>query len=201
MTRFILAIGALFICFAGSAQELTPADKSELESRLGTFMDLTAKEDYNGLMDYIYPKLFDFASREQMIEVFSGLEALGIDMIIDKVTIDKIESLHQEGENRYVLGTYSLNARIVLVSDELKTTEAAEQMQAAFALQFAENAVSYDKDNYTININGGIKHLVAVNETKYKGLWYFVEYDQNNPDVLAILLPKEVIDKVNARLN
>ena len=199
MNRFLTLLFVLLTSLNVTAQQLSQTDEANLKSRLDVFMERTANEDYMGLMDYIYPKIFDFATKEQMVKLFTGLEDLGMDMIIDEIHINKIEPLHEDGDNRYALGSYIAKMRVVITKAELQTAEAALQMEAAFQMQFGQEAVIYDAENHTISINGN-KHLIAIKEAKYEGLWYFIEYDRSNPTMISMLLPKDVITKVESKL-
>ncbi|KOF03797.1 hypothetical protein OB69_04355 [Roseivirga seohaensis subsp. aquiponti] len=194
MIRILLAVLITFSCLSLSAQELSKKETKTINKRLDSYVKLIKKEDYNALMNLIYPKIFEVATKEQMIEVFNSLEAQGFDMIFEEMKITSLKPVSISTSASYVLCPYDMKMKVALVNKEMQNPEVANSMLEAFKMVYSTGTVSLDKENYTFQI-AGKKHLMAIQNSDYGKDWYFAEFDQSNPMLLNMMFPEEVIKK------
>ena len=194
MIRILLA--ALIICssLSLSSQELSKKDEKAINKRITTYIEFTKEENYSALMDLIYPKIFEVASKEQMIEVFNSLEAMGLDMVFEEMKVTNLQPVSISKSANYVLCPYNMKIQVILVDEEMKNPEMADGMLEAFKMIYNAGTVTLDKEKYIFHIEGE-KHLIAIQNSDYGKDWYFAEFDQSNPALLSMMFPEEVIKK------
>lgn len=195
LTLVILCV----LAFSGKAQSLSSEDKRAMETRLVEFVELSKIEDYAKILDYSYPKLFDFVSKKDMLNVFKGIEAMGIDMIFEEMDLKESILIEDTGEIKYVLCPYDAKIAIILVSAEMQKNQNAKGMVQAFEQQFGKENTSYDATLHKISTQGP-KQILAIQDIKYGSEWFFMEFDTSNPQLLDLLLPVGVVDKVMTKI-
>lgn len=190
---------ALLICSTAAltAQSLSEAQKSQINKRLSTYIELNKKQNYEAIVDMAYPKVFEIATKEQMIEVFSSLEAQGFDMDFEEMTVKILKPVALSDSVNYVLCPYDMKMTLTLVNEEMRTPEIAQSMVQAFEMVYQGGKVMLDEKNYKIQIEGS-KYMMAIQDNKYGSDWYFSEFDQSNPMLLSMMFPEDIITKTKA---
>jgi hypothetical protein len=170
-----------------------------MDTRLVQFVALSKNEDYAKILDYSYPKLFDFVSKKEMLDVFKGIEAMGIDMIFEEMNLKESLLIQDTGDIKYVLCPYDAKISIVLISPEMKKEKNAKAMAQAFEQQHGKSNTSYDPSLFKISTQGP-KQILAIQDNKYGSDWFFMEFDTSNPQLLDLLLPVNVVEKIMAKI-
>ncbi|MGK0487764.1 MAG: hypothetical protein ACJAXB_000944 [Candidatus Endobugula sp.] len=192
-----LALG--LFSFSLKGQSLSVTDKSAMASRLAEFVDLSKIEDYSRILDYSYPKLFDFVLKKDMLDVFNSIESMGIDMIFEEMNLKEPSLIEDTGEIKYVLCPYNAKISIVLISAEMRKNKNSKAMVQAFEQQFGKKNTSYDASLHKISTQG-LKQILAIQDNKYGNEWFFMEFDTSNPQLLDLLLPVNVVEKIMAKI-
>ncbi|MFT6972444.1 MAG: hypothetical protein ACJAXX_003027 [Roseivirga sp.] len=192
-----LALG--LFSFSLKGQSLSVTDKSAMASRLAEFVDLSKIEDYSRILDYSYPKLFDFVLKKDMLDAFNSIESMGIDMIFEEMNLKEPSLIEDTGEIKYVLCPYNAKISIVLISAEMRKNKNSKAMVQAFEQQFGKKNTSYDASLHKISAQG-LKQILAIQDNKYGSEWFFMEFDTSNPQLLDLLLPVNVVEKIMAKI-
>ncbi|MFK7951114.1 MAG: hypothetical protein AB8G11_26270 [Saprospiraceae bacterium] len=172
------------IGFQATAQEL----KEEIRKATEEYIEINQKLDVDGIMEKVYPKIFDIVPKEafkqqykqlfESEEMLVGFGSFFITDILDKTVKYKGETF---GIVRYKFD----------MTMKFKDNSADEYILAAFNEQYGEDKVSYDKETSTFSLNMD-SEMFAI---KSDGKWYFLE---NKPELEAIigqLIPDEVREK------
>ena len=63
MSRFLIVLLSTFFSFSTLAQDVSKSDQGKIEQRLQEYTNITNENNWDELMEYIYPGLFDIASK------------------------------------------------------------------------------------------------------------------------------------------
>jgi len=198
MKKFIWVIAILVLCACGSSKNKKAESKTSnasLEQRLQEYRKLNEELNIDKLMDYIYPKLFTLAPREDMVKGMKDFFASDeIKVVIDSLTIDRIHPVFQIGDGSYAKVEYSMVMRMDMspkdtVEDEGQNEMIVQTMRA----QYGEENVDIDKATGMIRIRT-VNPMVAVKD-EYAKEWSFVSLKEDDP-MINQLFSKEVLDKL-----
>ena len=194
MIRTLFAVLLICSTTALSAQTLTEAQKSQINKRLTTYIEHNKKENYEAIVDMAYPKVFEIATKEQMIEAFSGLEAQGFEMDFEEMKVTALKPVALSEAVNYVICPYDMKMTLTLVNEQMRNPETAKAMLGAFEMVYPGGKVTLDEENYKIRIEGS-KHMMAIQDKKYGDDWYFSEFDESNAMLLSMMFPEDIITK------
>lgn len=190
----LLGLFVLIACNSSKKKEKETAGGPSLEKRLAEYMQLTEDMDLEKLMDYIYPRLFKIAPKEQMIEAMrAGFNNDELKMSLDSLKVDKIYPIFTSGKGQYAKVTYSM----VMIMDFLDKEGIEDQME----LIMESMGEKYGRDNIRIDDKTGnlrvkqTSHLVAAKD-EYAKDWSFVSLRDDDP-MINQLLDKEVLEKLD----
>ena len=183
-----------------SAQSLTGQDKTDIQSRLDEYFEFTKANNYSQMMDYVYPKVFTLATKEQMVEVFNSLETMGIGLNVDEININKIEDLMDGGDKKYGVADYKIDIRLKLLTPVMQSAEVIESLKSSFKVSYNASDMSYDEEAKTLSFKGH-KYVLAIKDPDYDAdNWYFLEYDASNPMAAQMLLDGDVLAKFKEKM-
>lgn len=200
MKKLFFAFFILVFCTCGVSQEKTDptGNAATLEERLSTFMKMNDEMNLDGVMDYIYPKLFTIVPRKDILkamkEVFNGEE---IKVKLDSMKVDKVHPVFEINKGSYAKITYSMvmlmdfnpSKDSTIATDDSQT----ELIRSSLAEQYGENNVSLDKATGILRIRTA-SPMVAVKDELAKE-WSFVNLKPEDP-MMEKLFSKEVLDKL-----
>jgi hypothetical protein len=186
MKRFLLCC-VVFISLQSIAQ-----NDSSLKRRLDEYMLLNKKMDFEKLMNYIHPNLFNIAPKEQLVEVFKSAfdnEALTITM--DSLSIIAISPSFSNKGSLYRKVDYYISLGLkfkdsAVLKDNESVAEAIAQMKSSMD---ADN-VKYIKSDNRLQIDSR-KILFAIKDTGKE--WMFLGYEAKQSALMESLVPPEVL--------
>lgn len=183
-----------------NAQSLSEKDESDIRIRLDEYFELTKANNYTDMMDYLYPKIFTLATREQLIAVFDGLETMGIGLNVDEVTIKSVEPLYEGGDKRYALSEYGIDVRLELLTAQMQSDEVRESLKASFKALYNTDVVNYDAETKMLSFTGS-KSVVCILDPEFDAeSWFFLEYDASNPQLSQMLLGADAHEKLMEKI-
>lgn len=187
-----------FFLFVGSKLLSAQTDPA-LQSRLNTFMELNRSLQFEKLMDYIYPKLFKIAPKEQLIEVFKSTFSGDADVAVemDSLQTGTIHPAFTIDKGVYALVDYSMLMRMKVKqdADEEKPEEKNEFMLRLMKNQYGEKNVRFDHGTgkFVIRI---VTSMVAIKD-ELSPEWTFLNFKPSDP-VSGKLLNSKVIQKLKS---
>lgn len=160
-------------------------------------MELNKSLQFEKLMDYIYPKLFNFAPKEQLIEVFkstfSGNGDITVEM--DSLKTGTIHPAFTLEKGTYALVNYSMLMRMKIAKDdtEEKPDEKNDFMLSYMKKQYGEKNVRFDNTTgkFVIRI---VTSMVAIKDD-LSPEWTFINFKIDHP-IASKLLSNKVIQKL-----
>jgi hypothetical protein len=172
-----------------------------------TIIAATHRGDWDKVLNHTYPKLFEIAPREQIVELISKTFT---DTSVMKVSIAKgqADSLSNDtllvGNELFVLLYDSKQMHIVLtevLSEPDKDNKVFISMiQGYFENSYGKENVQYDAEKASFDIikKKGINICSNMSPLREKDKWTLMEVKDDNPQLLKMLLPEQVLDWIKA---
>lgn len=145
-------------------------------------------------IDYMYPELFKYATKDQLISAFELVEKSGMTMSIDIIDFGDVSQIVEEGEEQFCRIEY--NAKIdIRLSDELE--EMAETLMTSMENTYGVGSIDYDEDQNKYVVTAS-RIVIAITPKKTTN-WKYLEYDTSQKELLNELLPKKVMEELNLK--
>lgn len=181
LKNVLILLVTLAVGFQANAQEL----KEEIRTATKEYIKMNQTLDVDGIMEKIYPKIFDIVPKEafkqQYKQLFEseemevGFGSFSITEILDK-TVEHEEEIF--GVARYAFE----------MTMKFADNSADENILAAFQMQYGEERVAYDKETSTFTLNMD-SEMFAI---KSDGNWYFLENKPELEMIIGQLIPDAV---------
>jgi len=188
LTTLILALLFTTLSFAQSHTD-------EITKNAQSYYDYMTAQNFDGVLDYMYPKVFEMAPRAQMK---AGMEQMfsSPDMKIEFLSND----VSRVSEEKIVDGItyaavfYNSKMKMTFVSEKDKSPEDQKVfldfMQATMNTQFGEENVTSDIEGMSLVINMDA-NMFAIKDPQYEG-WKFIGNDDNMKMLVDSIVPESV---------
>lgn len=191
-TFLICLLTGIFIFNANGQDKLlmlsSPEKKKEIRKTLNTYLSYTKTKEYNKILDYVHPKLFDVVSKAAILQQFEAMESdESMKITFGDALIKDISDLVRVGPRYFSLVFYQFEMTMAF-----KDKSMAPVMKDAFIKTFGEDNVKMDEEKGSIDVITH-KSLFAIKEPDLDG-WKVIE---NNPEqrfILESILPTDVIE-------
>lgn len=190
MKFFITLVITLLITFSSIAQS-----QAEITKHAETYYDHMTNQNFDGVLDYMYPKVFEMASREQMkagMEQMLNSKEMKIEFIsndVSRVTDD----IELDGVT-YALVFYSSKMKMTFVSEMEKPEEDRkgflEFMKGTMESQFGEGKVTSDLKTMSLVITMD-SNMFAIKDPKYP-VWKFIGNDDTMKQLVNTIVPEPI---------
>ncbi|WP_047549534.1 hypothetical protein [Psychroserpens sp. Hel_I_66] len=191
MKNIFTSILVLLISISTFAQ----SHKEEVTKNAQTYYDYMTNQNFDGVLDYMYPKVFEMAPRAQMKagmeQMFSSPE-MKIEFLSNDVT--KVSEEKIVDGITYAAVFYNSKMKMTFLSEKDKPEEDQKAfldfMKVTMDTQFgAENVVSNQTDmSLVINMDAT---MFAIKDPKYDG-WKFIGNDDAMKQLVDSIVPESV---------
>ncbi|MCO6468898.1 MAG: hypothetical protein J5I54_08650 [Bacteroidales bacterium] len=165
--------------------------KAKFTTDISNYLDAFNKGDWDGVINMIYPKLFDLITKEQMKQTFNQMEEMGMEMKTDFNKIEKISEVINYKNSKFCRVYYNGGLTIKISGVMLENKDQLGQsLIAAYGL---EN-VKYDGTNNKFDINAN-KSMIAVSNID-SDEWTYIEYYDQQEEMLKQLIPDKVLEQI-----
>jgi len=175
------------------ALQLTAQDadhRAVVSDSLKVYLQANYDKDYDKIMDMVYPRLFDIVAREDMIAMFEGMASEGIEFEISNGQVDKISDVMVQGEERFARVDYRMDMMMRFTGIEYEAEATQDVIHTSFQAQYGEENVSRKDGAFYIT---SAKSMIAIAPLDQEN-WTFMEMNVDQPQLLEMLLPAEVIE-------
>jgi len=191
MKHFLIAAVIFFITISSFSQ----SHKEDITKNAQAYYDHMTNQNFDGVLDYMYPKVFDFASREQMK---AGMEQMlnAPDMKIEFVSNDvtRVSNEIEVDQIIYAAVYYNSKMRMTFLSEKDATEEDQkgflEFMKTTMDSQFGEENVTSDVKTMSLVVNMDAD-MFAIKDPKYNG-WKFMGNDDSMKQLVNAIVPESV---------
>ncbi|TBM99377.1 hypothetical protein EYD45_15575 [Hyunsoonleella flava] len=185
----------LVLAFLFSASVFSQSHKAEIQKEAQNYYNLMTDMNIDGFLDYMYPKVFEMVTKEQMK---TGMEQMfnSPQMKIEFISND-VKSISDEKEVdgvNYAVVYYNSKMRMTFLTEKDKP-EADRQayldmMKTNMAAQFGAENVTVDVATTSVVINNDAS-MFAINDPQYDG-WKFLGNEKNMAAMVNSMIPEAV---------
>jgi hypothetical protein len=172
----------------------SPAQKdTSLQRRLDEYLVANRQLDFEKLMNYIHPKLFQIAPKEQMIELFKSIfDNPQMTISMDSMSITGIsKSFNFKGAEYKKVDYYLwLSVRFKdtsVLKEKDKVSEIEERVKTAMGAQ----NVKYIPEDNSLAID--TRKIMFAIKNDPRTLWMFIGYEPQQMEMMKMLIPTEVL--------
>lgn len=171
---------------------LAAQQDTSLTNRLTLVLKYTQMMDMNKVLDLTYPKLFTIVPREDLLELMqNSFETEQFSSTLDSLKADTVFPVFEIQDESFAKIKHTMLMRMKFKDVPDSAGDANNGvMIGLLAAQFGEDHVRFDKPNNTIIISMLSKMIAIKNKTD--NLWYFVNFDEENKEMLDLLFNEEV---------
>lgn len=181
---------ALVLTLNGAAQS-----QDEITKHAETYYEFIANQNFDGVLDYMYPKVFDMASRDQMktsMEQMFNSKDMKIEFLSNKV--NRVTDETKADGVTYAAVFYNSKMKMTFLSEMDKPAEDKKLfldfMKTTMDTQFGEENVTSDLKAMALVINMN-SNMFAIKDPKYTG-WKFIGNDDAMKQVVNSIVPENV---------
>tara|TARA_X000000368_G_scaffold416671_1_gene411168 strand:+ start:697 stop:1281 length:585 start_codon:yes stop_codon:yes gene_type:complete len=171
--------------------------KSKFTDDLNTIVQLTNSNEFSKLMDFTNPKMFDIASRDQLIEVFENMISMGMET---KGGIARINHISDAiaFDNKIYYKIYYRSDMNFKISGQL--LDGLEGMKEYFFSTLAPKAkdIRFDDKTNTFFIEE-LQQVMIAESSLNSDNWSYIEYrieDPQQAQILEYIFPAQVLEKL-----
>src|SRR5688500_12863382 len=118
-----------------------------IKDRLIAFMDLTNSKNYTEAFGYMYPRMFEMVSNEELVEFIKTIDQNVISLAIYNPVIDSFSFPLSERNEIFVRIDYTADLKVDVVTGSMFDTPAAcDAMQGQFESIYGKENVKWNKD-------------------------------------------------------
>lgn len=188
-------ISTLLVAFLFTCTVIAQSQKETITKHAETYYDYLNNQNFDGILDYMYPKVFEMAPREQMKmgmqQMFNSpdmkIEFLSNDVthVSDEKAVDGIT---------YAVVFYNSKMKMTFLSEMDKPADDQasflEFMKTTMQTQFGSGNVTSDPETMSLVINMD-SNMFAINDPKYK-TWKFIGNDDAMKSLVDTIVPEAV---------
>jgi hypothetical protein len=194
LKRLLIFIPLFSLFFSAKAQKI-----ELIEAKLHHYFEATQTKDWETVMDMANPKIFNFASKESMVQLYSQMESdSGMGMDFSDMEILGIKKEYLLSDTLYVPVDYKMTLEIQLNPDRYQDPQVLNSMRAGFEIAYAGQEMSYDEENMRFIIK--VRNTLIASSRKDSDEWYFGEYRPSDP-VTKLIFPTEILNKLQTGWN
>lgn len=199
MKRLLCLSIGIFILQTAYAQQFSQNDKDAISMRLEKFKAATLEENYEDLLKYIYPGVFEQVPKPEFLKLFTQLEAQGIKTDVLEMNIKGIEFLYLQDNQLFGIIPYSDKSITYLTNEESRNDPFRGIFIRLLEEQYGKDGVSYDQQSHAVSIAAS-RYLITSWEEETSE-WYFLEFDTENMPFMNLVLPENVIKAALSRID
>ena len=186
----------LIILITAFSTQLSIAQANEkgLKKDLKHYYQLTLDNDFNAIVDYVNPKMFEFVTKEMLVnsfeETFSDEE---IKLAINEVKNEKIYPIIKMDSTSYTMIDYSLKMSIRLNMNEEEDEDFADSLSGIYESMYGEENVEFESKNQTYRIHVDKSMFAEYVDNR----WTFINQEEGMDYIINAVIPEQVQEKMN----
>lgn len=159
-------------------------------------LTFTKTKQYEKLLDYTYPKLFDLVPKETLVESMrETFDSDEMSIELDSMKIDTIFPVFIIADTNYVVAKHTMLMKMKYAEPfDTANSESTQTMVSLMELKFGVGNVRFDKLNNSLNVY--MKPDIVGIKPKSTNIWTFVNLNEDNPLMLGMLFNNKVIEKL-----
>ena len=171
--------------------------KSKFTEDLNTVIQLTNNRDFSKLMDFTNPKLFEIASRDQLIEVIENMISMGMETQGGIARINYITDTIFFNDKIYCKIFYRSDMTFKISGQLLEGLDGMKEYVDSSLAPKAKDVTFDDKTN-TFFIED-LQQIMIAESSLNSDDWFYTEYKTDDPQqaqILEYIFPSQVLEKL-----
>lgn len=165
-----------------------------IEQILQDYFEATENKDWVKVINMANPKIFNFAPRETMIQLYTQMESdAGMGMDFSEMEVLDIKKEYIHADTLYVPVDYKMTLEIQLNPARYQDPQLLNSMRTGFEVAYAGQEMVYDQENMRFTIK--VRNTLIATSKLSSNQWFFGEYKPNDP-VTQLIFPTEVLDRL-----
>ncbi|WP_203257434.1 hypothetical protein [Hyunsoonleella ulvae] len=190
------------LAFLFTVSSFSQSHSEDIKKEAQIYYDYMTEMDLDGILDYMYPKVFDMASKEQMktgmLQMFDSPQ-LKVEFLSNEVTsVSQVEEV--EGVN-YALVYYKSEMRMTFLTEKDKSEEERKShldlMKSTLATQFGAENITIDTATTSLVISHDAS-MFAIKDPQYDG-WKFLANEKNMEALVNTMIPEAVRSRLSEK--
>lgn len=165
-----------------------------ITERLNQYFQATEAQDWDGVIDLLYPRLFELAPKEDMKQTLADMNGNGISLEMSDFEIKRISAPFEHEEERFAKVDYSGQMRIKFTSEAYQTPEMIGTLTNNFKASYGPDQVRYESETgiFHISVNKSMYAIAQSGTTE----WYFIE-TEGEAEMMEQIIPAAVLEYTN----
>jgi hypothetical protein len=193
MRTLLLGIALLATSYSLQAQA---QDIQDIKSRLNQYFKATEDQNWEMVVGYLYPPLFDQVSRKDMIQMFDDMSGNGMELSMSGYRIKRISAPYLHESEQYAEVSYMGSMNIQFTSEAYQAPEMIGRVKGNLEAAYGNDAVTYNETENTFTV--AVDKMLYAIADEASAQWHFIENDKQNP-MIAQLVPAEVRSHFSTR--
>lgn len=189
------SLSILILVLLTSVSSFAQSHKAEITKNAQEYYDYMTAQNFDGVLDYMYPKVFEMAPRAQMkagMEQMFSSPDMKIEFLSNDVTKVSEEKIVEDVT--YAAVFYNSKMKMTFLSEQDKPEDDKkaflEFMKVTMDTQFGEGNVTSDPKTMSLVINMDAT-MFAINDPQYEG-WKFIGNDDAMKQLVDSIIPESV---------
>ena len=185
----------LLLLFTGIGLVCHSQQDTALVNRINAMLHFTKTKEYEKILDYTYPKLFDIVPREALVESLQeNFDTDEFSIQLDSIELDPIFPVFVIRDTSYVVAKHTMLMKMMYKEPfDTANAESTQMLVNLMEIRFGKGNVRFDKINNSLNIY--LKPDVVGIKAKSDS-WTFVNLNEDNPLMLGMLFNAAVVEKL-----
>jgi hypothetical protein len=188
----------IFIASCTSSEKQAQAELSNDElgkiflKDMNEYFGLMNSGDYNKAFDFLPAKMFEMASKEQMIEMYGQMESRGMSLEMEIFKINEVSEVITDDNTNYC--KFMSDGKIT-ASFSGRLLEMKDQMVIQFEKQYEGAKIQIVEDKIEIELTQTFFAVSDENSTD----WKYAEYSTSSKGEMYKIIPIEIINKLTSK--
>ncbi len=176
-----------YLCFSQSL-EILKADCEKM-------YEATYNMDFEKILDYTHPKVFDIVDKETMLTVLDETfqnDKLRIRLVHPKTTFTFSEVKEIDGKKICVV-EYPQAMRMIF--ENPLSEEEKNSIEESLKTTMTSKKITFEKNRNAFYIDGK-DIMIAISEEATQNQWRLINYDKSQPQILNMVLGENVVKQL-----
>ncbi len=162
---------------------------SVFKTDIATYLTAMNQEQWDTVIDMMYPKFFTLGSKEQLRQSFAQVTEMGMKVTTQLNAVEKISPVVLTSNEQFHKIDYRATVKVKMSGIML---ENKEQMKKQLQSIYGAKQVKYNAPKHEFIIANAKKSMLAIAPT-YSNIWKYLDLNAQQEQVLLRIISKEVL--------
>lgn len=185
--KLIFAIAALLFSASVVAQG---NGNPEIQKKVDAFIELSNQKKWDQAFDLMYPKLFTQVSKQDLIDVMTGMDQDGLTLQRNNIKLTSSSAPFYEGAETFVRLGYSADLIVQIAEGSLyDAPKSIQAMTEQFQASYGNENVTWKEESKKFTILANISMMAIKSDQQ----WYLIEINDDQKELMGFLFSDSVM--------